>query len=106
MRIQVSLPSTENRLVENLVPALSMSWHGLLSSLQIFMLDTEEQSRSEADGQAWKEDTQWASILDQDWDLQDVRQVSCLPSTPASCSYWMTACLRLPEAVLLYCARP
>ena len=48
------------------------------------MLDTEEQSRSEADGQAWKEDAQWASILDQDWDLQDVRQVLCLPSTLGS----------------------
>ncbi len=57
-----------------------MSWHGLLSFLQIFMLDTEEQSRSEADGQAWKEDTQWASILDQDWDLRDVRQVPCFRS--------------------------
>ena len=55
-----------------------------LSSLQIFMLDTEEQSRSEADGQAWKEDAQWASILDQDWDLQDVRQVPCFCSNLSS----------------------
>jgi len=39
-------------------------------------LDTEEQSRSEADGQAWKEDMQWARILDQEWDLQAVKQVS------------------------------
>ena len=60
-----------------------MAWTPL-SLLQIFMLDTEEQSRSEADGQAWKEDAQWASILDQDWDLQGVRQVPCLPSTLGS----------------------
>lgn len=49
---------------------------------QIFLLDTEEQSRSEADGQAWKEDAQWARILDQEWDLQAVKQV--MPPLPSA----------------------
>ena len=48
--------------------------------MQIFLLDTEEQSRSEADGQAWKEDAQWARILDQEWDLQAVKQVRACTS--------------------------
>ena len=71
------------------------------------MLDTEEQSRSEADGQVWKEDAQWASILDQDWDLQAVRQVSCLPSTIGNGFYSDDRLLRAAKChTVLYCARP
>lgn len=41
---------------------------------QIFMLDVKEQDRSQADGQRWKEDAQWARILDEGWDLGRVKQ--------------------------------
>ena len=64
--------------------------------MQIFLLDTEQHSRSEADGQAWKEDAQWAAILDQDWDLQAVRQVQCLPF---ACRNAATATLSMRTAL-------
>jgi len=41
---------------------------------QIFLLDVKEQDRSLADGQMWKEDTQWAAILQEGWDLGRVKQ--------------------------------
>lgn len=43
--------------------------------VQIFLLDVKEQDRSQADGQMWKEDSQWARILDEGWDLGRVKQV-------------------------------
>ena len=46
----------------------------MLRAPQIFMLDVKEQDRSRADGQVWKEDTQWACILDEGWDLGRVKQ--------------------------------
>ncbi len=70
-------------------------------ALQIFLLDTEEQSRSEADGQAWKEDAQWARILDQEWDLQAVKQVQIC----GACSYLLLR-LVLVAAVFLECCVP
>ena len=47
--------------------------------LQIFMLDVKEQDRSQADGQVWKEDAQWARILDEGWDLARVKQARTGP---------------------------
>lgn len=41
---------------------------------QIFLLDVKQQDRSLADGQMWKEDTQWADILQEGWDLGRVKQ--------------------------------
>jgi hypothetical protein len=46
--------------------------------VQIFLLDVKEQDRSQADGQVWKEDTQWARILDEGWDLERVKQVGAI----------------------------
>lgn len=43
--------------------------------VQIFLLDVKEHDRSKADGQMWKEDSQWARILDEGWDLGRVKQV-------------------------------
>ena len=48
----------------------------LLCAVQIFLLDVKQQDRSSADGQMWKEDTQWARILDEGWDLGCVKQVT------------------------------
>jgi hypothetical protein len=62
---------------------------------QIFLLDTQEQDRARADGQAWKEDAQWARILDQGWDLGRVRQAGGLPPPPSSVPQ-MTKSSRLP----------
>jgi hypothetical protein len=55
---------------------MSMSPMLLLCAVQIFLLDVKQQDRSSADGQMWKEDTQWARILDEGWDLGCVKQVT------------------------------
>lgn len=71
-----------------------MIWHRLCCSdgcgyaaraAQIFMLDVKEQDRSRADGQVWKEDAQWARILDEGWDLGRVKQ-----ARPRLSSSWQT----------------
>ena len=45
----------------------------------------KEQDRSRADGLLWKQDTQWARILDEGWDLGRVKQAKsalCCSLTP------------------------
>lgn len=44
--------------------------------MQIFLLDVKEQDRSRADGLLWKQDTQWARILDEGWDLGRVKEAT------------------------------
>lgn len=47
--------------------------------MQIFLLDVKEQDRSRADGLLWKQDTQWARILDEGWDLGRVKEATSHP---------------------------
>lgn len=42
---------------------------------QIFLLDNQDEGRSTAAVDSWKEDMQWARRLDQGWDLGKVKQV-------------------------------
>ncbi|EIE26776.1 S6PP-domain-containing protein [Coccomyxa subellipsoidea C-169] len=70
---------------------------------KIFLLDVKLQDRSRADGQMWKQDTQWARILDEGWDLGRVKQVAeeTIGAVGPSCAQWLDDGSEHPHRIAL-----
>ncbi|CAL8467114.1 g6650 [Coccomyxa elongata] len=70
---------------------------------KIFLLDVKEQDRSRADGLLWKQDTQWARILDEGWDLGRVKEVAghVVGMVGSSCAQWLDDGSEHPHRIAL-----
>lgn len=70
--------------------------------MQIFLLDSSTGSRGTAGGSSWKEDLHWAARLDEDWDLEKVKEVGeAVVQSNQDAAHWLDRGTEHPHRIAL-----